>query len=108
MTVVNAKKTPARNIARMNFRINAEIKARVARAAAITGQGLTDFAVSTLNEKATAIIERYDTINLDSDDYEFFLNALDKKAQKPSKRALSAARRYRQGLRKGVRHILDN
>src|SRR5262252_5171096 len=108
MSVVNAKKTSARTIARMNFRINAEIKARVARAAAITGQELTDFAVSTLNEKATAIIERYDTITLDRDDYEFFLKALDKKAQKPSKRALSAARRYRQGRRKGARHILDN
>ena len=75
MSVVNAKKTSARTIARMNFRINAEIKARVARAAAITGQELTDFAVSTLNEKATAIIERYDTITLDRDDYEFFLKA---------------------------------
>jgi|SRR5882724_9597970 len=92
--------------ARMNFRLDAEIKERVARAAAITGQDLSDFAVSTLSLRADEIIEKHTNLTLDSKDYEFFLAALDNET-KPSKRSLSAARRYRKGKRKGVKYIAN-
>src|SRR6266581_1149920 len=92
---------------RMHFRLDPRIKARVAQAAAVTGQGLTDFAVSTLSEKADEILERNDSIVLTGDDYKFFLSALTDK-RKPSKRARAAARRYRQGRRKGVRYQFGN
>ena len=107
MPVTNAEEVPARNKDRMHFRLDSEIKARVARAAAITGQGLTDFAVSTLSEKADEIIERYDSLVLSSDDYNFFLRAL-ADDKKPSKRSRVAAERYRQGRRRGVRYHFDN
>ena len=85
----------------MHLRLDPKIKARVARAATITGQGLTDFAVSALNEKAGQIIAQHDTILLTSDDYSFFLKALDDD-RKPSKRSRAAAKRYRRGHRKKV------
>jgi uncharacterized protein (DUF1778 family) len=90
--------------ARMNFRLEAAIKERVARAAAITGQELTAFAVSTLSLRADEIIEKHTNLMLNSKDYDFFLASLNDDG-KPSKRARSAARRYRKGKRKGVKYI---
>lgn len=106
MAIVDAKKTPTNEKDRMHFRLDPKIKARLVRAAAIAGQGLTDFAVSTLSEKADQILERHDTIVLTGDDYKFFLRALDDD-KKPSKRARTAAERYRKGSRKGVRYHFD-
>ena len=77
----------------MHFRLDPKIKARVARAAAIRCQGLTDFAVSALSEKADQILARHDTILLTTVEYSFFLNAL-AKDRKPSKRSRAAAKRY--------------
>ena len=50
MAVAKAKKVSTVNKDRMHFRLAPDIKARVARAASITGQGLTDFAISALSE----------------------------------------------------------
>ncbi len=107
MATVDAKKPQTSDKDRMHFRLDPKIKARVARAAAITGQGLTDFAVSTLSEKADQILARHDTILLTTDAYSFFLNALDDD-RKPSKRSRTAAKRYRRGNRRGVRCHVGN
>ncbi|HKA18423.1 MAG TPA: DUF1778 domain-containing protein [Blastocatellia bacterium] len=103
MAARQTKRATSRKPDRMNFRLDPEIKERVARAAAITGQGLTDFAVSTLSEKADEIIARHDTLLLDRDEFKFFLEVLDH-ARAPSKRSLAAAKRYRRGRREGARH----
>jgi uncharacterized protein (DUF1778 family) len=103
MAAPTTKRTTAKKQGRMNFRLDPKIKERVARAAAITGQGLTDFAVSTLSEKADEIISRHDTLLLDRDEFNFFLGLLEE-ARAPSKRSLAAAKRYRRGRREGVRH----
>jgi uncharacterized protein (DUF1778 family) len=86
---------------RMHLRLDPKIKARIARAAAISGQGLTDSAVSSLSEKADQILAPHDAILVTSDDYSFFLKALDGD-RKPSKRSRAAAKRYQRGRRKGV------
>lgn len=92
---------------RMNIRLAPAVKERVARAAALSGQDLTEFAVATLSEKADIVIERHDHLLLGSEDHEFFLNALaEATVSKPSERSRSAAERYRQGTRKGVRYTL--
>lgn len=92
---------------RMNFRLAPVIKERITRAAALSGQDLTEFAVITLSEKAEQIIERHDQILLGSKDHEFFLKALsEENVREPSKRSRAAAERYRQGTRKGVRYRL--
>jgi uncharacterized protein (DUF1778 family) len=107
MSVAKAKKARTQNKDRMHFRLDPEIKARVARAAAISGQELTDFAVSTLSERADEILERHDSLLISSEDYEFFLNSLEDR-RKPSNRSRAAAGRYRRGRRKGVRyHLVD-
>jgi uncharacterized protein (DUF1778 family) len=93
-----------REQSRMNFRLAPEIKERVARAAALTGQDLTEFAVATLSEKADEVIGRHDQMLLGSEDYNFFLNALEEKPTPPSERSREAADKYRRGTRKGVRY----
>lgn len=90
---------------RLNFRLAPEIKARVARAATIVGQDLTEFAVSTLSEKADEVLEKHDNVLLGSEDYQFFLDALsEQKADKPSGKSKKAAEKYRCGTRKGARY----
>jgi uncharacterized protein (DUF1778 family) len=101
MAVAKAKKVSTANKDRMNFRLDPDIKARVTRAAAISGQGLTDFAVSALSERADEILERHDSLLLNAKDYDFFLKSLDN-SRKPSQRSQAAAARYRRGRRKGV------
>ena len=87
----------------MHFRLAPEIKARVARAASISGQGLTDFAISALSQRADEVLERHDTVLLDAKAYRFFLQSLDH-TRKPSPASRAAATRYRGGRRKGVRY----
>lgn len=86
------------------MRLAPEVKKRIERAAALTGRDLTEFAVAALNEKAEEVIDRYEHIVLTDDEYRFFLDSLSESPQKPSKRAAAAARLYKQGNRKGVRH----
>ncbi len=103
-------KKPGKNIreqSRMNFRLAPEIKERVARAASLAGQDLTEFAVTTLIEKADEVLQQHDNLLLGSEDYHFFLDALSEtKFPKPSARSLEAAEKYRRGTRKGVRQNL--
>lgn len=92
---------------RMNFRLASDVKKRVARAATLVGQDLTEFAVAALSEKADVIIERHDQMLLGSKDYDFFLDALaETTVSEPSERSRAVAARYRQGMRKGVRYQL--
>ena len=107
MSAIKTRRVRTGEKDRLNFRLDPEIKARVVRAAALTGQGVTDFAVSTLDEKAGEIIERYASLELSREDYQYFLSALSK-SSKPSKRSRDAARRYRRGKRRGVIYHLDN
>lgn len=92
---------------RLNVRLSPTVKERVIKAAALSGQDLTEFAVATLSEKANLIIEQHDNMLLGTAEYDFFLNALtDSAASEPSERSRKAAEKYRQGIRKGVRYIL--
>ena len=93
---------------RMNIRLAIEIKERIVKAAILSGQDLTEFAVATLSKKADEIIERHDNLFLGSEDYQFFLNALSENSSKPSEKSQQIAERYKQGIRKGVRyHLAD-
>lgn len=92
---------------RMHFRLDPKVKARVVRAAAISGQGLTNFAVSALSEKADEILERHNSIVLTGEEHSFFLKSLSED-RKPSRRSQATAKRYRAGTRKGVRYRLGH
>lgn len=89
---------------RMNIRMSVEVKERIAKAAALSGQDLTEFAVVTLSEKANEIIDRHDQMLLNSAEYEFFLNALSDQDSGPSAESRAAAENYRKGVRKGARY----
>lgn len=104
MSVVKniSRSTPGR----MNIRMAVEVKERIAKAAALSGQDLTEFAVVTLSEKAAEIIARHDQLLLSSEDYQFFLNALSDSDAEPSAKSKAIAEKYRQGTRKGVRYQL--
>ena len=105
--MAKARNIKTSNKDRMHFRVDPEIKARVTRAAAITGQGLTDFAVAALSKRADEILERHERILLNRNDYNFFLRSLDR-TTRPSRRSRTAASRYRTGRRKGIEyHFAD-
>jgi uncharacterized protein (DUF1778 family) len=82
--------------ARLNFRLHPDIKARVERAAALSGQTLTDFATNAVLEKAAGVILRETTIDLGEEDRKFFFALLDADS-KPSIKSKAAAARYRKG-----------
>jgi uncharacterized protein (DUF1778 family) len=63
---------------RLSLRLDAHAKMLIERAAVITGQTLTDFAVSNLSHSAMAIIERHDRLVLTDRDRDRFLKALDR------------------------------
>ena len=97
----------AREQSRLNVRLAPEIKEKIARAATIYGQDLTEFAVSVLTQKAEEILEKHDALRLESADYQFFLKALDEpSAGEPSEKSRKTAEKYQRGIRKGVKHRL--
>ncbi len=102
MAIVKERK--AKEQGRLNVRLSPEIKARITRAAKILDQDLTEFAVAALNEKAEEIIEKHEQVVLSPEEYKFFLDALDERAQEPSDYSLRALESYRRGVRNGVRY----
>ena len=105
MSVVKNKTVSEQS--RLNFRLSPEIKARVAKAASLIGQDLTEFAIATLNQRAIEILEKHDSILLESEDYRFFLDALgETEPAEPSRKSQEIADKYRRGIRKGVRYNL--
>ena len=90
-----AKETSILGKSRLNIRISPEIKDRVARAAHILGQDLTEFTSSTLSRHADEILDNHEQILLSESDYNFFLAELEKPATKPSDYARKAMEDYR-------------
>ena len=86
--------------ARLNFRLHPDIKARVERAALISGQTLTDFATNAVLEKAAGVILRETTIDLAEEDRAFFFALIDAE-KKPSRTSKAAAACYRTGRHRG-------
>ena len=77
------------------MRVERHAKALIERAAALTGQSMTDFAVSNLIGTALATIERHERLVLSDQGRDQFLAALDRPA-KPLPALLKAARRHRE------------
>ena len=92
-TLKSAKstKTAKTGSVRLDMRLERRAKTLIERAAAITGQSITDFAVSNLVESAMATIERHERLVLSNRDRDRFLAALDRRA-KPLPALAKAAR----------------
>lgn len=80
--------------ARLDCRLDAGIKAIIERAASFQGQSLSAFAVSTLAEKARAVIQEHTMIELSQRDRKAFLS-LTRGPAKPNAALRRAAARYK-------------
>ncbi|CAN5666423.1 hypothetical protein BH24ACI3_BH24ACI3_11990 [soil metagenome] len=87
---------------RLNVRLAPDLKARIRRAATVLGQDLTEFAVSTLNDRAIEVLEEHETLILSDAERRAFLDILAGDAPAPTKKALAAAKRYKSGTKKGA------
>ena len=83
-----------KNDARLDFRLSHPLKELIDRAASLTGQSVSDFAISTLVEKARRIVQESTTTILSDRDRDLFLAMLDGDAQ-PNEALKRAARRYK-------------
>ncbi len=80
--------------ARLEFRAAAAQKELIERAAFLTGQTVSAYAVSTLVENATQVVEYANRIKLGERDRELFLALLDADAE-PNEALRKAAADYR-------------
>ena len=89
-----AAATRSKSMARLEARINPEIKALLQRAADLEGRTLTDFAIASLQAEAYRVIERHQVLKLSVEDSEAFVDAL-LNPPKPNDALKSAALRYK-------------
>jgi len=86
--------TGQRNDVRLDFHLNKQLKELIERAALLTGQNVSDFAVSVLAERARQIIQEHGRLVLSDRDRDLFLAMLDTDAE-PNEALQKAAQRLR-------------
>ncbi len=91
MEVSNKKQ---KSDARLDFRLNHQVKEVIERAAAVSGQSLSDFAVSALYRTAREVLEKEQVTRLSDRDRDVFLAVLNSDA-KPGEALKRAAKRYK-------------
>jgi len=84
---------------RMHFRLPQDIKERVEKAAAVSGQTITDFAVSVLANSASEVLDRHETRRLSARDRDVFLAVLDAETE-PNQALKNAAKAYKRRFAK--------
>ena len=80
---------------RIDFRLTSDVKSTIEQAAAASGQTVTDFAVSTLYERAKKVLEEESIRSLSNRDRDIFLRMLDDTNRKPNASLRRAAARYK-------------
>ncbi len=81
--------------ARLNFRLNSELKKTIEDAAAQTGQTVSDFAISTLVQVSRRILHEEQVTRLTERDRQLFADMLDDESTKPNAALVKAAKRYK-------------
>ena len=81
--------------ARLNFRINSELKKSIEDAAAQTGQTVSEFAISTLIRESRRILREEQVTYLSERDRQLFVEMLDDSSTKPNSALVAAAKRYK-------------
>lgn len=87
--------TESKNDARLNFRINSELKKTIEDAAVQTGQTVSDFAVSTLIQVSRKILMDEQVTRLTDRDRQRFAAMLDNESTKPNASLVKAAKQYK-------------
>ena len=88
-----------RSDARINVRLDSELKQIIEEAAAALGQTVTEFTVSTVVREARQVIQETQFTRLSNRDRDRFLAALDATDSKPNEALKAAARRYKKRIR---------
>lgn len=83
-----------KNDARLDFRLNRQLKELIDRAASLLGQSVSDFAIATLVERARHIVQENSTTVLSDRDRDIFLAMLDSDAG-PNDALRRAAKHYK-------------
>lgn len=81
--------------ARLETRISQETKALIQKAADLEGRSLTDYVVTTVQTAAYQVIEHYQTLKLNLEDSETFVEAI-LNPKEPNEALKLAALRYKQ------------
>lgn len=81
--------------ARLNFRLATDLKETIEEAASLTGQTVSDFAISVLVGSARRVIQEHDRTVLTDRDRDVFMAQLDRLDARPNKALTAAARRYK-------------
>jgi uncharacterized protein (DUF1778 family) len=89
----------AKNTARLNFRLPAELKSVIEEAAAATGQSVSDFAVSTLLQGSRTVLQECQVTRLSKRDRDKFIALLDASESRPNRALAKAAREYKKRIR---------
>lgn len=87
--------TTAKNDARLNVRLPSDLKRTIEQAAAVLGQSITDFTISTVVREARHVIQDAQVTRLSTRDRDAFLDALESADAKPNNALKAAARRYK-------------
>jgi uncharacterized protein (DUF1778 family) len=94
-TEVQPMPSATKTTARLNFRLARPLKEVIEEAAAVTGQTVSDFAVSTLVQAARKVVDQRDVTELTNRDRDRFLALIDDTSKKPNKALRDAAERYK-------------
>jgi uncharacterized protein (DUF1778 family) len=81
---------------RLDFRLSMQAKAVIEQAAALSGQSVSEFAVSTLLDKANRVLEADCVRRLSERDAQLFMTMLDSE-QGPNQALREAAAWYKEG-----------
>lgn len=76
---------------RLDLRLDQDIKAKAEKASALLGmKSLTEYVVKLMDESSSQVIEQYESITVESDVFDRFMEACDK-AIKPNQALQDAA-----------------
>ncbi|MDJ0535963.1 MAG: DUF1778 domain-containing protein [Xenococcaceae cyanobacterium MO_207.B15] len=84
-----------KSLARLEARVDAEIKARWQQAADLQGITLTDFIITSLQESASKIIQQHQTMKLSKKDTEAFVEAILNPSE-PNENLIAAVTEYKE------------
>jgi len=77
--------------ARLDMRLRPEIKAKAEKASALLGmRSLTEYIVKLIDENSTKIIQQYESMTIENDVFDNFIQACEK-VQEPNRNLVNAA-----------------
>lgn len=104
--MATAEKLKTVKQARLGLRLSEEHKARIERAAAMTGQTVNSYVTSELLRRTDEILEKEEVRRLSDRDRDIFLALLEADPE-PTKAAKEAAERFNQGRHNDAKYHFE-